>query len=133
MAEKPATSSAAQSSASQERAVTLTYLKSKPGKLRELERFVRANWFVMDALAVKRGLFVSYEWLDSGSDDSEWNAVVIVTFRDTKGFAGIEREWAAIKATHREVLPDGLGMKDLGQVLETKSLVEHAPFVRKRP
>lgn len=123
---------AAETASTPVRAVTVTYLKSQPGKLPELERFVRANWFAMDEIAVQQGLFVSYEWLDSGDDSSPWNALVIVTYNDEKGFDGIAQRWAPIKAKHEEVRPDGLGMKDLGRVLETKILSERLPFMSKR-
>jgi hypothetical protein len=111
------------------RVVTMTYLKSAPGKLGQLERYVRANWFAMDKIAVERGLFVSYLWLDTGSDEGPWNAVVMVTYRDTQGFAGIEEEWAGIKAAHREVLIDGVRQADLGRVVESREFFERAPFV----
>jgi hypothetical protein len=111
------------------RVVTMTYLKSAPGKLGQLERYVRANWFAMDKIAVERGLFVSYLWLDTGSDDGPWNAVVMVTYRDAQGFAGIEQEWAGIKAAHREVLIDGAKQADLGRVVESREFFERAPFV----
>lgn len=110
------------------RVVTVTYLKSQPGRLAQLERFVRANWFAMDAVAVQQGLFVDYVWLDRGTDDGPWNAIVKVTYNDDKGFAGIEDRWAAIKAAHKEVRPDDLGFRDLGRVLETVVLYERAPF-----
>ncbi|WP_397574300.1 hypothetical protein [Silanimonas sp.] len=115
--------------ASSARVVTMTYLKSAPGKLGQLERYVRANWFAMDKIAVERGLFVSYLWLDTGSDEGPWNAVVMVTYRDAQGFAGIEQEWAGIKAAHREVLIDGARQADLGRVVESREFFERAPFV----
>jgi hypothetical protein len=123
---------AAEAASMPARAVTVTFLQSQPGKLRELERFVRANWFAMDEIAVQQGLFVSYEWLDLGDDSSPWNALVIVTYNDEKGFDGIAQRWAPIKAAHEEVRPDGLGMKELGRVLETKILSERLPFMTKR-
>ncbi len=110
------------------RVVTVTYLKSQPGRLPQLERFVRANWFAMDAVAVQQGLFVDYVWLDRGTDDGPWNAIVKVTYNDEKGFAGIQDRWAPIKAAHKEVRPDDLGFRDLGRVLETVDLYERAPF-----
>ena len=113
------------------RVVTMTYLKSEPGKLDQLELYVRSNWFVMDAEAVRQGLFVSYEWLDTGSDDGAWNALVMVTYNDERGFAGIEQRWAAIKAAHKEVRINGAGMRELGRVLETKTLFEREPFLAK--
>jgi hypothetical protein len=110
------------------RVVTLTYLKSQPGRLAQLERFIRANWFAMDAVAVQQGLFADYGWLDSGTDDGPWNAIVMVTYNDDKGFAGIQDRWAGIKAAHKEVRPDDLPFRDLGRVLETLNLFERAPF-----
>jgi hypothetical protein len=111
------------------RVVTMTYLKSAPGKLAQLERYVRANWFAMDKIAVERGLFVSYQWLDTDSDEGPWNAIVMVTYRDAQGFAGIEGEWAGIRAAHREVLIDGARQADLGRVVESREFFERPPFV----
>jgi hypothetical protein len=114
------------------RVVTLTYLQAKPGRLAQLERFVRANWFAMDEIAVQQGLFVSYEWLDAGSDEGPWNAIVMVTYNDEKGFDGIQQRWVPIQSAHKEVRPDALGMRDLGQVLETRKVLEREPFTSKR-
>jgi hypothetical protein len=111
------------------RVVTMTYLKSAPGKLGQLERYVRANWFAMDKVAVERGLFLNYMWLDTGTDEGPWNAIVMVTYRDAQGFAGIERDWSEIKAAHREVLIDGKTQADLGRVVESREFFERPPFV----
>ena len=115
------------------RTVTLTYLKAAPGRLAHMERYVRANWFAMDAVAVSQGLFVSYQWLDTGRDDGPWNAVVIVTYNDDKGFAGIEERWGPIRSAHEEVRPDGLAWRDIGRVVETLNLLERAPFADAPP
>jgi hypothetical protein len=53
----------------------------------------------------------------------------MVTYRDAQGFAGIEQEWAGIKAAHREVLIDGARQADLGRVVESREFFERAPFV----
>ena len=119
--------------AANSRTVTLTYLKAAPGRLAHLERYVRANWFAMDAAAVRQGLFVSYKWLDTGRDDGPWNAVVIVTYNDDKGFAGIEERWGPIRSAHKEVRPDGLAFPDVGRVIESQDLLEHAPFANEPP
>ena len=115
------------------RTVTLTYLKAAPGRLAQLERYVRANWFAMDAAAVSQGLFVSYKWLDTGREDGPWNAVVIVTYNDDKGFAGIEERWGPIRSAHKEVRPDGLAFPDVGRVIESQDLLERAPFANEPP
>lgn len=120
---------AVEAGASDARVVTMTYLKSTPGKLGQLERYVRANWFAMDEIAVQRGLFVSYLWLDTGTDEGPWNAIVMVTYRNERGFAGIADDWSEIKAAHREVLIDGARQADLGRVVESRELLERKPFV----
>lgn len=114
------------------RVVTMTYLKSKPARLALLERYIRANWFEMDAVAVEQGLFVSHEWLDTGSDSGDWNAIVIVTYNDEQGFEGIQSRWATIRSSHKDIFPDGLAMRELGRVVESKTLFERAPFVIKQ-
>jgi len=129
--DRPALKEGAAATAS--RTVTLTYLKAAPGRLAHLERYVRANWFAMDAAAVRQGLFVSYKWLDTGRDDGPWNAVVIVTYNDDKGFAGIEERWGPIRSAHEEVRPDGLAWRDIGRVVETLNLLERAPFADAPP
>jgi len=115
------------------RVVTMTYLKAVPGKLSQLERYIRANWFAMDEVAEKRGLFVSHLWLDTGSDEGPWNAIVMVTYRDARGFAGIEEEWREIRAAHREVLIDGAGLAALGRVVDSREFFEREPFVKAFP
>lgn len=119
---------AAETASSSSRVVTQTYLKAKPGALALLERYVRANWFAMDEVAVRQGLFVSYLWLDTGSDEGTWNALVQVTYNDARGFEAIADSWAEIKAAHREVLIDGADQNDLGRVVETRNLFERAPL-----
>ena len=114
------------------RVVTMTYLKSEPTRLALLERYIRANWFAMDAAAVEQGLFVSYEWLDTGTNSGDWNAIVIVTYNDEQGFEGIKARWAPIRSSHKDVFPDGLAMRELGRVVESKTLFERAPFITKQ-
>ncbi len=120
---------ALQAGPSDARVVTLTYLKSAPGKLSQLERYVRANWFAMDDIAVKRGLFVSYVWFDTGSDEGPWNAIVMVTYRDARGFEGIAKDWSEIRTAHREVRIDGARQADLGRIVESHEVFERAPFL----
>ncbi len=111
------------------RAVTLTYLKSAPGQLRDLERYVRANWFAMDKIAVENGLFASYVWLDTGTDEGPWNAIVKVTYLDSRGFAGIQERWGPIKAAHEEVRINGKGQDQLGKIVDSQTVYERAPFL----
>lgn len=106
----------------------MTYLQAKPGRLAALRAYIRANWFAMDEIAVKRGLMVSYQWLDTGDEAGPWNGIVLVTYADDRGFSGIEAQWAEIKSAHQEVPVEGLRLSDLGRVVESKTFFAHAPF-----
>jgi hypothetical protein len=106
----------------------MTYLQAKPGRLAALRAYIQANWFAMDEIAVKRGLMVNYQWLDTGEEGGPWNAIVLVTYADDRGFAGIEAQWAEIKAAHQEVPVEGLRFGDLGRVVDSKTFFSHPPF-----
>jgi hypothetical protein len=122
------------------RAVEITFLKSLPGKREQLERFIRANWFPPDEIAVEQGLMVSYEWLDSGDDigkdSGAWNAMVIVTYPNESGFAGVKPQWDKLLAEYRtknpRVLIDGLGFPELGKIVESRKFYERAPLMTKK-
>jgi hypothetical protein len=118
------------------RAVEITFLKSLPGKREQLEKFIRANWFPPDEIAVEQGLMVSYEWLDSGDDASPWNAMVVVTYPNAEGFAGAQKKWTTLLADYQgknpRVLIDGMDFRQLGSIVESKKLYERAPLMTKR-
>lgn len=54
----------------------------------------------------------------------------MVTYRDARGFAGIEEEWREIRAAHREVLIDGAGLAALGRIVDSREFFEREPFVK---
>jgi hypothetical protein len=118
------------------RAVEITFLKSLPGKLGQLEKFIKANWFPPDEIAVKEGIMVSYEWLDSGNDEGTYNAMVVITYPNEGGFVGIKPLWDKLITDYRRdnkrVLIDGLGFTDLGKIVESRKFYERAPLMSKR-
>jgi hypothetical protein len=114
------------------RDVTFTYLKSLPGERDNLRQFIVANWFAMDAVAAKRGLMLDYKLFDTGTDEGEWNLMVMVTYPDARGFDGIRDEWAKIVAAHRRVLVNGKGQSELGRVVRSQRLIER-PVESHRP
>ena len=126
----PAATASTQAAAAMKtkRAVEYTYLKSLPGERENLKRFISANWFAMDAIAVSQGLMVSYQLLDTGSDDGPWNVVVAVTYPNSLGYGGIVPQFEKIRRAHQTVLIDGKGMRDLGKVIETRPLFEDLPL-----
>jgi hypothetical protein len=118
------------------RAVEITFLKSSPGKLGQLEKFIKAAWFPPDEIAVKEGIMVSYEWLDSGNDEGTYNAMVVITYPNEGGFVGIKPLWDKLITDYRRdnkrVLIDGLGFADLGKIVESRKFFERAPLMSKR-
>jgi hypothetical protein len=108
-------------------AVELTFLQSRPGQLAALRRFVELNWFEMDRIAVQQGLMKDYVALDSGSDDGPWNLLVVVTYNNPAGYRGIAEAFERIRSAHRTVLVDGLHLRELGRIVESKTLFDGRP------
>jgi hypothetical protein len=110
--------------ASAQHAVELTFLKSNSGARDKLKQFIVSNWFAMDEIAVKQGLMSAYTILDSGDDDGDWNLIVKVTYPNDKGYDGIKDEFEKIRQTHKTILVDGKGLRDLGKIVSSKKLFE---------
>ncbi|MGN6151092.1 MAG: hypothetical protein ACTHOH_03665 [Lysobacteraceae bacterium] len=87
--------------------VELTFLKSRPGERDDLIRFIEANWFAMDRIAVAQGLMRDYRLLEASDDAGDWDVVVEVTYRDERGYAGVTEAFERIRAAHRTVTVDG--------------------------
>lgn len=108
--------------ASARQAVELTFLKSNPGDRHRLKRFIEANWLEMDRIAKAQGLMSDYRLLDSGSDEGPWNLLMVVTYPDERGYAGIAEAFEKIRRAHTVVLIDGKGLRDLGAIVESRKL-----------
>lgn len=106
------------------RAVELTFLQSNPGERTLLKQFVIANWFEMDKVAKSQGLIEDYRVFDSGSDEGPWNVLVIVTYRNAKGYEGIAEAFEKIRKQHKVVPVDGKSLAQLGKIVNTKRLYE---------
>ena len=108
----------------------MTYIQAKAGMREQMKRFLVANWFALDEIAVKQGLMTSYRLLDTGQDaagDAEaWNIIVISSYRDEKGYEGIKTEFEALRKTHQKVLIDGLDFRELGRIVKSQPLWESA-------
>jgi hypothetical protein len=107
-----------------QRAVELTFLKSKPGQREALKRFIVQNWFAMDKIAKQQGLMHAYTVMDTGTDDGAWNIVVSVTYQNDKGYDGIKDAFEKIRSGHQTILVDGKTLTDLGAVVDSKRLFE---------
>ena len=106
--------------------ITWTYLKAHPGHVEQLASFIRKNWFAMDQQAVRAGLFKSYRLLQNSESgaDQDWDLIVEVSYHDAAGYAGVQREFEAIRAKHIPVKIDGKDLPQLGRVVRSHTVFD---------
>jgi hypothetical protein len=107
------------------RAVELTFLKSQPGKREQLKDFIVLNWFASDKIAKEQGLMSAFTVMDTGTDEGPWNVLVSVTYMDDTGYAGIAEAFEKIRRAHTTVRVDGMTLRELGSIVESKRLFEN--------
>lgn len=103
---------------------THTFLAAQPGRRDALARFIVANWFEMDRIAVAQGLFRSYRLLQNPRTDEDWDLIVEVVYNDACGYACVAERFEAIRGAHATVPVDGMVMKDLGRVVRSVGFQE---------
>jgi hypothetical protein len=101
----------------------LTFLKATDGDTASLCRFITQNWFVMDKIAVERGLMTEYRLLRSTGADPDWDVLVIVGYPNVDGYSGITLEFEAIRAAHIIVPVNGKTLRQLGVIVSSRRLV----------
>jgi hypothetical protein len=101
----------------------LTFLKATDGDTASLCRFITKNWFVMDKIAVERGLMTEYRLLRSTGADPDWDVLVIVGYPNVDGYSGITLEFEAIRAAHTIVPVNGKTLRQLGVIVSSRRLV----------
>jgi hypothetical protein len=99
-----------------------TFLKAEPGAVDALARFIEANWFAMDAIAVERGLMSRYALFESRDDGADWDLVVVVDYPQAEGYAGIRAAFEQIRADHQTVPIDGRRLPELGRIVGSRRL-----------
>ncbi|MBX9729846.1 MAG: hypothetical protein K2X59_00825 [Sphingomonas sp.] len=121
----PADGPTALSTKTQTLHVTQTYLRAAPGKRAALIAYIEHNWFAMDRIGIEQGLFTSYALLERADDSqADWDVIVAVGYPTAKGHdaPGVADAFKAIRAAHREIKVDGLGLAELG------TIVRHYPL-----
>ena len=104
------------------KAVELTLLRSLDPDPALAVRFIRANWFAMDAIAKAQGLMTFYTLLYDQAPRDDWNIVVQVGYPDARGFDSIRPAWAKIVEAHKTVLVEGKRLPELARILGTRRL-----------
>ena len=115
-----------------QRTWTYTYLKAKDGQRENLKGFIIANWFAMDSIAVRQGLFNDYQLLANTADPeaADWDYIVAVEYFTAGTYADIQEEWAPIRSNHEKVLVNGYDFPDLGEIVKSGELLRVAPTLR---
>jgi len=110
-----------------QRTWTYTYIKSKDGRKADLREFLEKNWFVMDSIAVKQGLFNDYALLENMAKEEtrEWDFIVAVEYYTRGTYSDIEEAWQKIRSSHTTVLIDGRNFAALGQIVRSEEIVKH--------
>lgn len=109
---------------------TFTYLKATENNKESLLQFVEKNWFVMDKVAVERGLFKSYRLIENMSESdargaTEWDFIVAVEYFEDQSYADIQQEFEEIRSEHQTVLIDGRSLRDLGLIVRSERVLIH--------
>ena len=102
------------------KAVGFTYIKALKSKS-QLHEYLVNNWLAMDEIAVAQGVFEDYSLVVNGAQAHDWDFLMMITYKDSVGYAGIAKDFEKIRSTHQEVLMEGLGFKELGKIVK----VEH--------
>jgi hypothetical protein len=103
---------------------TFTYLKAVNGQKDNLEDFLKKNWFVMDSIAVRQGLFNDYELIENinKEDSLTWDFIVAVEYFTAGTYADIAEKWQVISKAHKTVNVNGLSFKDLGKIVRSETV-----------
>jgi len=103
---------------------TYTYLKATNGQKKNLKIFLKKNWFAMDSIAVRQGLFNDYELIEniSKNDSLTWDFIVAVEYFTTGTYTDIAEKWQAISKAHQTININGLSFKDLGKIVKSETV-----------
>jgi hypothetical protein len=103
---------------------TFTYLKAPENQKSNLQAYIEKNWFVMDSIAVKQKLLGQYELYENKDpENKEWDFIVAVEYLTPKGYDDVATGFEAIRAKHQVIKVNGLGMKELGKVVKSETVL----------
>lgn len=105
-----------------------TYMKATDNQRSNLKKYIEKNWFVMDSIAVQRGLFNNYQLLENvGTEEpTTWDFIVAVEYFTPGTYSDIQASWQEIRRDHKRILIDGKDFNQLGQIVRSEQLVIHS-------
>lgn len=103
---------------------TYTYIKAKNQQKERLKQFIVKNWFAMDSMAVRQGLFNDYRLMENTdtAEKAEWDIIVAVEYYTRGTYDDIKEAWQPIRAAHEKVLINGLDFPELGSIIRSEKL-----------
>ena len=109
---------------------TFTYLKATKGNRDSLQKFIEKNWFVMDKIAVERGLFKSYRLIENITEsesrgESDWDFIVAVEYFGSQSYTDVQQQFEEIRSQHETVLIGGRTLRDLGSIVRSERVLIH--------
>ncbi|MFN7490395.1 MAG: hypothetical protein ACK5QK_11755 [Chryseotalea sp.] len=107
----------------QQKAVTLTYLKSAEGEKNNLKEFLIRNWLAMDSIAKNQQLIEDYALWQNKTENSEWDFIVFVQYKNEQGYEGIAAAFEKIRSEHKKVLIQNKDLKQLGRISKSESVL----------
>ncbi|MFN7602972.1 MAG: hypothetical protein ACK5R0_16415 [Bacteroidota bacterium] len=107
---------------------TFTYLKAANGQKDNLKDFLKKNWFAMDSIAVRQGLFNDYELIENinKEDSLTWDFIVAVEYFTAGTYADVAEKWQVISKAHQTVKVNGLSFKDLGKIVKSETVQKNS-------
>jgi hypothetical protein len=110
-------------SAASAKSYELTFLKSASGDTGSLAQFISQNWFVMDRIALEKGLLTDYRMLIAADKDQPWDVLVIVGYPSVEGYSGIAAAFEKIRAAHKIIPVSGKTLRELGAITGSRRLL----------
>lgn len=103
---------------------TFTYLKANEGRRYELKQYVVKNWFIMDSIAVKKGLFKDYELIENldKTSKAEWDYIVAVEYYTNGTYSDVSEGFEEIRKSHEIININGLTFQETGRVIKSETI-----------
>jgi len=97
----------------------ISFVRARPGQRERLQRYLRANWLVLDAKALEQGRIAGYRMLRADESTTEsWDYAVIIEYPNRQAMQDFVPAYLDMLRAHPKVRVDGLDFADLGDVVQ---------------
>jgi hypothetical protein len=100
-----------------------TYLKANESQRDNFKTFIKKNWFAMDSIAVRQGLFKDYQLLENlETANTEWDFIVAVEYYTASTYDDIAQQFEIIRKNHVTVKVNDMTFPQLGKIVKSETL-----------